>query len=135
MDEPSVDKQPANANPFDGLNIMVANVALLCGAPFFLLCAILGELGRGVAAGICVGMIVLVIWMRWDLKNFTWFRTTIVVLVLLHVPLILLVNWSNKSYPRAALLPGALLDLFIVYRTVRLIEKAVRGGNRAGSPR
>ena len=129
MHAQSADKQAGNANPFDRLNIVVANLALLCGAPFFLLFAVLGELGRGVAAGICVSMIVLVIRMRWDLKNFTWFWTTIAVLVLLHIPLILLVNWSNKSYPRAALLPGALLDLFIVYGTVRLIEKAVRRGN------
>jgi hypothetical protein len=122
-------------NPFDRLSIMTASIAMACSLPFFLVFAILGDLGRGVAASISVTVILLVIWMRLDLKRRVWFWTTIAIWVLLHIPLILLVPWSGKSYPRVVLLPEMLLDFFIVYGSIGLVERVMRSGDGGNSRR
>ena len=69
--------------------------------------------------------------MRWDLRKRVWFWVTLTVLALLHVPLILLVPWSNTNYPGVVLLPQALLDLAIVYGCIKLIEKAMNRSDKA----
>ena len=122
-ESPLMDKQVAKS-PFERLNIFSANMALLFSLPFFFLFAFLGNQGRGVAATISVGMTVLVVRMRWDLKGYAWFWAVVVGLLLLHVPLVMLVPWSSSNtYSRVVLLPGALLDLVIIYNVVRLAEK------------
>ena len=62
-----------------------------------------------------------------------WFWATISILVLLHVPLVLLVPWSNKNYPGVVLLPLALLDLAVVYSSIKLAEKLMTKKGEAGS--
>ena len=122
-----MDKQ-ASKSPFERLNIFSANMALLFSLPLFFLFAYLGNQGRGVAATISVGMTVLVVRMRWDLRGHAWFWAVVVGILLLHVPLVMLVPWSSSNtYSRVVLLPGALLDLVIVYNIVRLAEKMFAG--------
>jgi hypothetical protein len=40
-----------------------------------------------------------------------------------HIPLILLVPWTNRDYPGIALLPLALPDFVIIYGVFKLVEK------------
>jgi hypothetical protein len=63
--------------------------------------------------------------MRWDLRKRVWFWVTIVIMVLLHLPLVMLLPWTNNSYPGIVLLPGALLDLAIVYGSIKLAESVM----------
>jgi hypothetical protein len=51
---------------------------------------------------------------------------TIGTLALVHIPIVTLLPWKNQSYPGVILLPGALLDLFIIYGLIRVIEKLGR---------
>jgi hypothetical protein len=117
--------------PFDRLTRTLALVALAIALPFFFLFASFGEPAKGRAAAISVGMIVAVIWMRWDLRKRLWLWITIAIWVLLHVPLVLLVPWSNTNYPGVVLLPQALLDLAVVYGCIKLIEKVMKRSDKA----
>lgn len=124
MSQPPVVDAQVNKSPFERLNIFSANMALLFSVSFFFLFAFLGNQGRGVAAAICVGMTVLVVRMRWDLRRYAWFWAVVVGILLLHIPLVMLVPWSSSNtYSRVVLLPGALLDLFIVYNVIKLCDK------------
>jgi hypothetical protein len=98
---------------------------MLCSAPFFLVFSILGDPGRGRAVAICVAIFFTTIWLRWDLKGKIWFWITLATLFAVHLPVLLLVRWSNASYAGAALLPIALADLAVVYGPIRLLEMAV----------
>ena len=132
---PPVVDENARKSPFDRLNILSANVALFCALPFFAVFAILGDQGRGMASAISVGMMVLIIWMRWDLRKRFWFWTVVASLVLLHIPLVMLVHWSSRNtYSRVVLLPGALLDFVIVYSAIQLVEKLMKRGDEASTP-
>jgi hypothetical protein len=108
--------------PFDRLTKKAALVVTICGVLFYFFFDFLWGPERGRAASICAAMIVTVVWMRWDLRRQFWFWLTIAVVVLLHVPLVLLIRWPNGSYPGVVLLPGALLDLAVVYGCVKFVE-------------
>ena len=121
-------------SPFDRLTRKSALVVLLCSAPFFFIFAFLGDPARGRSAAGCCGMIMLAVWMRWDIRKRVWFWATITILVLLHVPLILFIPWTNSNYPGVVLLPAGLLDFTIVYWCIKLAEKVMSRGDAASSP-
>lgn len=110
--------------PWDRLTRKAAWVVILCSAPFFVVFAILGDLGRGRAVAICAAVFFTTIWLRWDLRRKMWFWITLALLVAAHLPLLFLVRWSSASYPGVTLLPIALADLAIVYGPIRLLEMA-----------
>lgn len=86
-------------SPFDRLTKKTAVVALLCALPFFFFFAALGDPAKGRAAAGCVGISVFVVWIRWDLRRRVWFWATVAILVVLHVPLVLFIPWTNTNYP------------------------------------
>jgi hypothetical protein len=110
----------------DKLSRKSALVAMVCSLPLYFLFNYLGNPGRGEAAGICAAITLIVVEAFWDLRRSVWFWVTIASVLLLHVPLILLVPWTNKSYPGVVLLPIALIDFFVVYGCFKLVETAAK---------
>lgn len=121
-------------SPFDRLTKKTAVVALLCALPFFFFFAALGDPAKGRAAAGCVGISVFVVWIRWDLRRRVWFWATVAILVVLHVPLVLFIPWTNTNYPGVVLLPLGLLDLAIVYGCIKLVEKVMKRSDEASTP-
>jgi hypothetical protein len=115
------------------LNRKWALIALLCGVPFFILFAYLGDPGRGRAALIAVGLLVLAARARWDLKEYAWFWVTLAILIALQVALVLLVPWTSRSYPGITLLPIGVVDYAILYGAIKLAEKLMGRGDAASS--
>ena len=103
-----------------------AIVAILCGAPVFFLFAYFGDPGRGRAAAISVGVMVIAVRACWDLKNNLWFWMTVAIVAGCHIPVVLFVPWTSKSYPGYALLPIGVLDFALIYGAIRLVDKAVK---------
>ena len=101
-------------------------IVILCMVPAFFLFAVLGDPGRGRAAAISLAVIIVAARTRWDLKNYAWFWITLVVLIGLHVPLVLLVPWTSRSYPGITLLPIGVVDYAIVYGCIKLAEKTMQ---------
>ncbi|AEU36200.1 hypothetical protein [Granulicella mallensis] len=101
-------------------------IALLCGLPFFVLFVYLGAPGRGRAALIAVGVVVLTARACWDLKEYTWFWVTLSITVAFQASLVLLVPWTSKSYPGITLLPVGVADYAIVWGSIKLVEKVAR---------
>lgn len=101
-------------------------LAILFGVPAFFLFAYFGEPARGRAAAISVGVLTMAVGASWDLRREAWYWVTIALLAACHVPIILLVPWTDKSYPGYTLLPVAVLDFAIVFAVIKLVEKAIR---------
>jgi hypothetical protein len=112
--------------PFDRLTQKTAFVVLLLVVPIYFAFDHAGYPGRGRVAAICAAMIMASAWMRWDLKNRVWFWATIAFLILLHVPLVLLIPWTDHSYPGVVLMPEALLDLAVTYGVIKLVESLAK---------
>jgi len=96
--------------------------------PVFLVFYFLGmeELGRSVF--IVLGMTMLAIRVRWDLRKHIWFWAIIVVLLLLHIPLLFIFRWPHGFHgwlPAIGTLPIGLADLLIILGAVRLVEKFI----------
>jgi len=101
-------------------------LAGLCSLLPLFIFAYLGDAGKGRAAAISLAVIIIVARARWDLKNYAWFWITLVVMIALHVPLVLLIPWTSRSYPGITLLPVAAVDYAIVYGCIKLTEKALK---------
>jgi peptidoglycan/LPS O-acetylase OafA/YrhL len=81
------------------------------------------DMGRSVA--ISLGMIMLAVRIRWDLRRRFWFWGIVVLVLLLHVPLFFLVQWPKGWFYHKGMLPVALVDLVIILGAVRLVEKFI----------
>jgi len=132
MRDQAIVEQSDGKSPFDRLTRKSALIVLLCALPFFFLFAALGDPAKGRAAATCAGMIATAALIGWDLRKRAWFWVTIAILALLHIPVVLLIPWTNKNYPGIVLLPGALLDLAVVYGCIKLAEKLMTKKGGAG---
>jgi hypothetical protein len=81
--------------------------------------------GRARAAAVCAAVFVITIWTRRHLGHKVWFWTVLVILATLHLPLILLVRWSDASLPVYGLVPIMLVDFAFVCGPIWLIEEAL----------
>jgi hypothetical protein len=106
-------------------------IVILCGVPIFFLFAVMGDPGRGRAAGISVAVGMTAIRACWNLRNHVWFWVTVAIMIGLHTLLIVLVHWTSASYPAFSLLPVALSDYGIVYGSFKLVEKVMRRRDEA----
>ena len=97
----------------------------VCCSPLLLLFVYFGDPGRGMAAFISAGVIVIGVRYFWDLKNRVWFWMSIALVVGLHVALVLVIPWPDKDWRGIQYLPIALLDFGIVYGIIRLVESAL----------
>ena len=87
------------------------------------------SLGRSVC--ICLGSLMVGIRIRWDLRSRIWFWGVIVLLLALHLPLFLLIQWPHGWVPAVVMLPVALVDCLIFLGIVRLVEKRTEGDQLA----
>jgi hypothetical protein len=101
-------------------------IVLVCSIPLFFVFAVLGNPGRGRAAGISAAVGMIVIRACWNLRKHTWFWATAAVLLALHVFLVVRIPWDDKSYPGYTLLPFAALDYGIMYGSFKFAEKLMK---------
>jgi energy-coupling factor transporter transmembrane protein EcfT len=101
-------------------------VTILCMVPVFLLFAYFGYPGKGRAAAIATGAIMLAVAGRSGLKSQRWFWVTLTIIIAVHVLFVLLIPWTSKSYPGPILLPFGALDYFIVWGCIKLVEKRAK---------
>ena len=123
MDAESALTELNSKQRFDMLTRKSAFWIALAVSPVFFLFAALGDSGRGRAAALCAFVVVSCARLFWDRSEHVWFWLTLAMTVACHVPLILLIPWTDKSYPGVVLLPAGLLDFAIVYRTFKAIDK------------
>lgn len=101
-------------------------VILAFVAPLFLLFIYLGQPDIGRTASYCLGMILLAVRIRWDLRKEVWFWGVMTLMLVLHVPLVLLVRWPHRWIPAIAILPIAVLDCLIILGVVRITERVIK---------
>jgi len=103
-------------------------IIILCMTVPFVLFAFLGhDPGRGRAAAICTGVIMIAARARWDLRKHRWFWVVLTIISTFHVLLVLLIPWTSKSYPGLILFPVGVLDYALVYGIIKLVEKVAKG--------
>lgn len=91
--------------------------------PVFFIFRHFGRIDLGLNACVCLGMNLLAVRIRWDLRNRVWFWVVVTLVVALNVPIVLMVPWPHAWVPGIVLLPLGLADLLLTLGVVRLTEK------------
>lgn len=113
--DPGRAKQPVD---YTGLKI----VAML--APVFFLFVFLGNADMGLTVCIVLGMVILAIKIRWNLRKHVWFWAVIVFVLALHVPLFSMVRWPQGNVPTLFYtMPLGIVDFLVISQALRLAEK------------
>jgi hypothetical protein len=127
MFEPSLGEELDRKSPFDRLTKKAAFAVTLAAVMLYFAFAFITSPAKARVASIATAMILTAVWMRWDLRKHVWFWVTVGMLALMHIPLVTLFPWTNENYPGAVLLPEALLDLAVIYGSIKLVEKLTCG--------
>jgi hypothetical protein len=90
--------------------------------PMLLFFTYLGKDDMGLSVCTCLGMIMLAIRVRWELRKYLWFWITIVFILVLHVPLVLIFQWPSGWLSAKVVLPIGLADCLIIIGAIRLVE-------------
>lgn len=114
------DQIPHELTKRDGL------FAMLYASPIMLLFAYMGDWKRCFGAWISIGIVVLVVRMRWDLRDRGWFWVVVAIMGIIQAPFIYYIPWSNTDLSYASLLPVGFLDFAVVYGCIRLVERAMK---------
>ncbi len=96
---------------------------MLMVIPVYLIFLYFGEEDVSRTASLALGVAVLAVAIRWDLRKHVWFWATVVVLYALHLPLILKFRWPDRRIPPLEIMPFALADLLITLGCIWLVEK------------
>lgn len=118
-----IEQQPKK-KPTDYTGVIIAAIV----APVYLIFYLLGEEETGRSAFIVLGMTMLAIRVRWDLRKRFWFWAVIVLVLALHVPLLFVFRWPQGYHgwlPAIAYLPIGIADVLIILGAVHLVEKFI----------
>jgi len=102
-----------------------ALIILAIVSPVFFYFRHIGKTDVGLNAAICLGMCLVAVRIRWELRTRFWFWSVIAFVLVLHVPLFFVIQWPHARVPGVALLPVGLADVFIVLGAVRFVEKFI----------
>jgi hypothetical protein len=92
--------------------------------PMLLIFIYLGKADMGLAVFIVLGVGIVAIKIRWNLRKHIWFWAIIAIILALHVPLVFIVRWPQGSVPTLFYtLPFGLVDFLIISGALKLAEK------------
>jgi len=92
--------------------------------PMLLLFIYLGKADMGLAVFIVLGVGIVAIKIRWNLRKHIWFWAIIAIILALHVPLVFIVRWPEGSVPTLFYtLPFGLVDFLIISGALRIAKK------------
>jgi len=129
-------KPDEDATPDDGISPdavkIWAVVAFLLSLP---VAAIVGHHlgpGRGRAAGVAFALMIGGVLVFRRLIRRPWFWMSIAALVIIHIVLIVVVPWSNGSFPAPELWPIGIADFAAICGFIKLVEKLMTRNARSG---
>lgn len=98
-------------------------IVMLIVIPVYLIFHYLGEEDVGRTASLVLGVALLAVAVRWDLRKHVWFWATVVGVYALHLPLILKFRWPDRWISGVELMPIGLADGLILLGCIWLVEK------------
>jgi hypothetical protein len=102
--------------------------ALLVPVFFFFVYLRKAELGFTIS--LVLGMVILAIKLRWNLRKYAWFWVAIALVLALHIPFLFIVRWPQTNVPTIVFsLPLGIADFLLISGAISLAEKLFSMGH------
>lgn len=90
-------------------------------SPVFFIFASMGKEDFGFTAYFLLGVFIFAVLTRWKLRRHAWFWATVVLLLVLHVPLLFMLQWPHGQVPAIVYtIPVGIADFLLVIGALRL---------------
>ncbi len=110
---------PKEKEPVDYTGLKLGAMLL----PVFFLITFLYNADVGLAAYMVLGVMVFAVKLRWYLRKHAWFWAIIAVILALHVPLLLMVQWPKNAPTILYAMPIGIADFLIISGALGLAER------------
>ncbi len=121
-EQPSMEEK----EPTDYTGLII--VAML--TPVFLLFVVLDKADMGLAACIVLGMAMVAIRLRWNLRKHVWFWAIIVFVLAIQLPLLSIVRWPQGKDPTLFYtMPVGIAEFLLIMGAIGLAEKIFSKGS------
>ena len=98
--------------------------------PVFFLFAHFDKADMGLAALIVLGAVILAIKLHWRLRKHVWFWATIAIVLALHIPLVLIVQWPQGRIPTIThTMPIGIADFLLIMGVLSYAERIFLKGS------
>lgn len=112
--------QPPEKTPPDYTGLKIVGIL----APVFFVFAYFDKPDIGLSVCIVLGMTLLAIRLRWELRKHVWFWIVIAIVFLLHIPLFLILHWPQGKTPTIAYtMPLGIVDFAVILGAVGIAER------------
>jgi len=99
-------------------------------APLFFFFVYLGKPDMGFTICLVLGVDMVAIKLRWELRRHMWFWATIVLIFALHIPLFFIVQWPQSNVPTIAYsLPLGIVDFLLIWGGISLAQRLFSKGS------
>jgi hypothetical protein len=112
--------KPPEETPPDYTGLKIVGIL----SPVFFLFAYFDQPDVGLSCCMVLGMVVLAIRFRWELRSHVWFWPVILVLLVCHLPLIFAFRWPHGKTPVIAYtIPLGVVDFALVFGVLGLADR------------
>jgi len=118
-----VDDEADASSPDTPSRAWAIGIGICCLFPLYLLFSAFGNAGRGTSAMCFGGAMIIVVRLRWELRNRVWFWVTVGLLVLIHLAMVLLIPWPNRDYTLPIILPVGVVDILMIWFVIQWVAK------------
>ena len=112
------EQEPEEQKTTDYSGVIIGAITL----PVLILFDHLGKFDTGLSVTICLGVNLLAIRLRWELRRRVWFWVAVALAFALEVPLALMIQWREITINRITLLPIGVAALVMTMGAVKLVE-------------
>jgi hypothetical protein len=85
----------------------------------------IGKTDLGLNLCICLGMNLIVIRLRWNLRKHIWFWGVMALVLAIEIPLVINIQWPQEWVPGVALLPIGLAGALIALGAIGFVQKFI----------
>lgn len=103
--------------------ILWSIAVVIITSPLCLIFIYFGEPGRGRAAWLFLGVLLVAIKVRWELRRYAWFWGTIALIGMAETLMVMFVPWTSKWIPAVVMLPFCIIDGLSVLWVFQTVER------------
>jgi hypothetical protein len=75
----------------------------------------------------CIGVLGILIALKWKLRQYTWFWITMIIIAALHAYLLLLIPWTTNWVPAMAIAGIDSIDLVVILTILTIVGNFLEG--------